>query len=228
VRPGRAWVPYAAVIVIIAIALIVSGLRGSPRRIYALGAPNQGQVAGLRPGGRPVCEGPITTPAVVGKVRVWAVSRGPGQAQVVVYASDHPASAPLATGRLTVGATPDPYITQLQRPLSSHGPITVCVTSASTVMALYGAPPADPTVVIHAGAKQVASEFSLVLFSTGRPSFWSDLGTIADRASLFRFGWVGPWTIWLLGAALLVAVVAGGVAITRAVAEDGADGEPGP
>lgn len=46
------------------------------------------------------------------------------------------------------------------------------------------------------------------------------LSTIANRASLFRFSWVGAWAIWLLGAAMLAAVVACGVAISLAARED--------
>jgi hypothetical protein len=60
-----------------------------------------------------------------------------------------------------------------------------------------------------------------LLFLREHPrSLLSLVPTIFRRASLFRPGWVGPWTYWLLSAALLGAFGLAGVAVTRAARSD--------
>ena len=127
---------------------------------------------------------------------------------------------------MTVGTAPDPYTAQLDRPLRVRAPVEVCVGAASGPLKLYGGGLTRATVEIHVGSHILAAEFAIVFFGADRQSFFGALGTVADRASLFRFGWVGPWTIWLLAAALAFAVLAAGVAIARAAAADAGDDGP--
>ena len=53
------------------------------------------------------------------------------------------------------------------------------------------------------------------------PTLLSDIPTVFERAALFRPGWVGVWTFWLLAAALLGAFPLAALALTRAIDADG-------
>ena len=93
----RTWLPYAVFVTIIALALIVSGLRQAPIRVYTLGVANAIQVANINPGAPAVCEGPMTVPATAGAIRIWAAgATGPARARITVRRAGDPRSAMLA------------------------------------------------------------------------------------------------------------------------------------
>jgi hypothetical protein len=226
----RAWAPYAVLVLVLAVALTVFGLRQAPIRAYALGVPNQAPIVSANRSGPPVCEGPIDLGQRAGAVRIWAVSpRRTSRLRVIVRRASPgglPVGPILASGTTAVTALPDPYTAQLNHPIAANVPVSICVASLATPIKLFGAQPVRPAVIIHVGRRSVGAEFSLVLLSAARPSLFGALGTVAERASLFHWSWMGPWAVWLLALSLIGAVVAGGIAVAQALTADDRDELP--
>lgn len=58
-----------------------------------------------------------------------------------------------------------------------------------------------------------------VRFEREPRSMFSLIGAMFDRGALFKFGWAGPWTLWLLAAVVLIGVPALLVRALRGVEE---------
>ena len=87
-------------------------------------------------------------------------------------------------------------------------------------MTLLGAPPDDISGTLRLGRRSTGHALSLVFIGARSQSLFSVLPTAFRRASLFKPSWVGAWTFWLLGAAILGAFALGGLAVSRASRAD--------
>lgn len=216
-RPLRAWMPFAAMAVIVLIALVVSASGGVMRRAFVLRAPNQEAVVLLRAPHR-VCEGPVTAAASTQGVAIWGASVV-GPARVAVDVEDARSGVLLATGKITARSTRE-YVAHLSRSVPAGRHLRVCLTSILNTFEVLGAAATDPKVVMT-GSKR-GLEFSLALLDD-RHSLLGSLSAAFSRAALFKPSWVGRWTFWLLTAAILATFGLAGVAITTAAADDERD-----
>jgi hypothetical protein len=116
----------------------------------------------------------------------------------------------LAEGRVA-GGYPDfsERSVQMDRSVVRGERVAVCVRNdGKRRIALYGGPElAKRNSAVAVDGREQPTDLTLT-FTTASRSALSQLPAIFDRASLFRPAWVAPWTFWLLGGLLLLAVPA--------------------
>lgn len=223
----------AAVLGIIALLL---GAGGDGRSTaFSLDIPPAGPVATLHKG-RVACQGPFTTRATFGRVTVWlSPIQAPGQIHAAAFPGpdmtltvrDALTGAELATGRIVGGfrrpIAPDVGLTR-DVPVGQR--VQVCLRAQGlTNVQVLGAPLATPVIAADAGSLNGSGKTAIALLFIRRhpKSLLSLVPTVFRRASLFRPGWIEPWTYWVLSAAFLGAFALGGVALARAVRSDTAN-----
>jgi hypothetical protein len=183
--------------------------------------------------GQASCQGPITVPAAFRYVTPWiSPSDASGRiaqrpipgAAIDLTVRDAATNAPLARGQIAAAyVRPISPTVALDRTIPSGRRITVCLRSRGPgIVDLMGAPLSQQALLGDDGTASGAGQAALaLLFLREHPrSLLSLVPTIFRRASLFRPGWVRPWTYWLLSAALFGAFVLAGVAVTRAARSD--------
>jgi hypothetical protein len=218
-------------------ALGLGGLAASAARSqhwtsFTLGIRAQMFVVTLPPG-RQACQTPVSVLAPAGGVQAWAwPAPQPGPPLRVTVLDPH-GGKPLATGQLPPGyaETPPPrgypspvsLRTRLSRPLSSGHPVTLCLQNLGTTpVTLMGSYPNNMSGTLRSEGKSTGYAMALSFTRPHSQSLFSMLPTIFRRASLFRPAWIGPWTFWLLGTALLAAFGLGALAVVKARIDDGA------
>jgi hypothetical protein len=205
---------------------------------FSLDIPPADPVAALHQG-KTICQGPFTATAAFGSITPWimpvaptsAAQTGPtGGPPIALTVQDATTNEILASGEIAAGyAGPISPSVALSRTVPSGQRVRVCLRSRGPgVSVLLGAPPPNPVVAAEDGAASGAGKAAIaLLFRRPHPrSLLSMVPTIFGRASLFRPSWVGPWTYWLLSAALLGTFVLAGVALTRAARSDEARWPP--
>lgn len=218
-RFGRSWHPFAALAIVLLVALLVSGQRTHRDRVYALGSPNQISVDVLPPA-QTACEGPIIGVAQVGGARLWGAAVD-GTARLRIMVDDARTGTLLSDGQVDAGTEPNAYTATLARTAPKRPALRVCVTNLGPrPFSLLGSAPVRPGVVMTTNGRTRPAEFSLVLVSPPTTSLLGQLGTAFSRASLFRPGWVGAWTFWLLTLGLLGTIVLAAMAINAAARAD--------
>jgi hypothetical protein len=113
---------------------------------------------------------------------------------------------PLATGRLA-GGYPDNSRQTIGFPIVRGGPnVAVCLRNEGSFgVVIYGDDEdGAPTSEARIGGKPIDADMWIV-FRNER-SLTETLPDIFRRAALFRPRWVGPWTFWVLAAAVIFAV----------------------
>jgi hypothetical protein len=222
----RAVVGFVAVFAAGVIGLLATGLTRGSELVYSLGAAPSGAAVNI-PAGSVACQGPIGVPDGAAFDRV-AFTLGtyfkPGP-EIEVEVREAAGGRRLGGGTLP-GGYPD--IAEAPRHVVTVGRIAtrtaleVCLRNAGTrPVAVYGQPAiASPRTFATLDGQKLAKDMAITLNGEKR-SVIAQLPTMADRASLFRAGWVSPLTYLVLALLVLVAVpvlLARGVA--RAVAAD--------
>src|SRR4051794_11791575 len=218
--------PAVLAAVLCAVAVVAALAVGALQRnslAFTLGvSPAAGAIV-LQPGQR-ACQTPIVVPAGGAFDRI-AVQLGTfhttGPA-VVVDVRDTAMRHVLTRGTLPAGY-PDVGLqpTHVVRVghVAAGRRIAVCLTDRGhRKVAVYGngAAAARTSAAVYEG-KPVAVDLALVFRRSPRLQL-AVLGDAATRAALFKFGWMGAWTFWLLGLLVLLAVPALLVRAVRAAA----------
>jgi hypothetical protein len=208
----RPLIAFALVIVLGLAALLAAGAADQRFRAFSIGVPDVGPVATLSPG-QQVCEGPVDSQASFGAIRMWTASiSAPGSLAVSVRDAD--TSRELAHGNavLTPAATsPD---ATLNSPVAARRAVTVCIRNRLPApLSLLGSAPPSGSMKLTLDGKPVTG-LGLALVMLQRPrSLLSEVPAMFARAALFRPGWVGEWTFWVLLAAVVLAIGFGAVAV---------------
>ena len=213
--PRWPWLAYVASALVALIVLVLVGLRPLSVRQYALGAPNQVQVAVLHRGAR-VCEGPITTPTPIQAVGIWG-GAVVGSAEAMLSVESEATQRTLAAGTIYAAGPAEQRIT-LSRTVAAGRRVRVCLRQAHNTFAVLGSASVNPAVVMTGAAP--GSQFSLVLIQRSGRSLLGSLPTAFSRASLFRPSWVGSWTFWVLAGLLVATIALAAGAIALAAQED--------
>jgi hypothetical protein len=235
---ARSGVLAVALVAVFGIAALLVAAGGNERSTaFSLDVAPTSPVATLNKG-QAACQGPITVTDPFGYVTPWispfqppgvsAVGAIPGAA-LAVTVRDATTNASLATGQVAGG-----YLTAiapavaLTQTIPSGRRIRVCLRSRgpSTVQ-LLGAALANAAAMGDDGRLDGSDTTAMaLLFIRRHPrSLLSLVPAILRRAALFRPGWVGPWTYWMLSVAFLAAFALAGLAVARAVRADGQDGD---
>lgn len=220
-RTGIAGTLVAVAIAII--ALLISASRSVTARTFALGAPNNSQVAVLHPGAR-VCEGPVSGAEGSNGVGIWGGGVG-GPATMAITALDPRTGKTLAAGRLRAIALENRWTARLDRAVAAHRPVRICLRENTGVFTLSGSPAVRSDVAMS--GRPGGQEYSLVLLSQSQHSLLAWLPTAFSRASLWRPSWVGSWTFWMLAGGLLATFGLAVLAVANAAGEDDAEYPPG-
>jgi hypothetical protein len=233
---ARAGVIAVAVVAVLGVAalLLAAGSDGRSTA-FSLDIPPGGPVATLHRGQK-VCQGPFTATATFGSVTPWitpvvaagAAPTSPANgAAIALTVRDAVTNATLATGDIAAGYR-DPIAPSvaLTRAILSGQRVRVCLQSRGPgVVAVLGAMPVNQALAADDGTATGSGQAAIaLLFSRPHPrSLLSMVPTIFGRASLFRPGWVGPWTYWVLTAAFLGTFALGGFAVARAARSEAAN-----
>ena len=199
--------------------LVWSGTRDTRARAFSLDLPFN-QTSATLPAGRRACEGPVESPVGFGGVRAFGSSTGsPAMLDFVV--SDAASGETLARGHAPVSEAFNPITATLDGRVPAGSSVTVCMTGAGPgPVVLGGSGSAGQPVRLRVGGRPTSQAISLVMLQARGRSFFSLLPMIFRRAALFRPGWVGAWTFWVLALILLAAALALGVAVSQAAVEE--------
>lgn len=210
-----------------ALVLVAGALLADTPRAFTLGVTNGLVAAELRPG-QQACQAPITVPDDGGFDRVrfsLGTYKRPGQA-VDLTVLPAGGGAPLARGGLPAGY-PDvdraPNHTVAVGDVAAGERIQVCLTNrGSNKVAVYGnADAANRTSTATRDGKPLGTDLNFA-FERDERTLAALAPAIADRASLFHAGWVGPWTYVLLALVVVLGVPLLLVRALRAAETDGA------
>jgi len=224
-------IAFSAVAVLGLIGLLASA--SVPRRWTAFSGqvPAAGFVANLTPG-QVACQGPIHPPSAFSGMEFWVwpvPTPGPG---LYLIAKNARTGAILATARVAGGysapspPTGYPNPKALQARFSADLPAgqktQVCMSnSGSSSVLLMGSAPSLASGILKPGTGNGHYGALAMRFLTTRSRpLLSLLPTVFPRAALFRPGWVGAWTFWVLAVALLGAFGLGAFAVSRASGAD--------
>ncbi len=193
--------------------VVVAGARET-RMAFTLGVTPAGPQRAIQPG-QTGCQGVIDVPegGAFDAVEIPLGTDGrPGPALAVTIRG-YPDGAVLARGRLAGGYPdvadgPAAHRAGPRDPRGAAGSRSACATPVARRS------PRSATATWPPGSRPTPSTASrtstdiAIRFQQPAQSMLSRFGQVADRAALFRPGWVGAWTYWLLAAVLALGIPA--------------------
>jgi hypothetical protein len=220
-RPTGAVRTFLLVVLAGFVLLVVLAL--ADRRGYRLMVASDSQVLVIP--GQERCSGIIRPPgAGADRVRFWARAVGGGQVPpIVVFVRRSRTAQTLADGSVDAGP-PGARTVRLRGSVAGSRKVVACFLNAGARRAILSPRPGTPTRVTVERSDSLAdyADIGLELNRSDNRSLLALLPDVFDRASLFRPGWVGAWTYWLLLVALVIGVP---VLLSRALASASAEDE---
>jgi hypothetical protein len=219
----RAVIGFGAVLAVGVVAVLVLGFTRGSSLVYSIGVEPAAPSVRIDPG-KTACQGPISVPDGEAFDRVTFTvgtyfKPGPELRVEVRDATSVLGAGTLPAGYPDVAQAPQ-HVVQVGR-VAPRAPLAVCLRNVGDrPVAAYGQNGGSQRTVARLDGQPLKYDMAVTLNREER-SLVSLLPTIAERASLFRAGWVGPATFLVLGLLVLIAVPAlllRGVA--RAAAED--------
>jgi hypothetical protein len=201
----RAAAGFVVVLAVGLVAVAILGLTRGSSLVYSLGVSAAGPALAVAPGSV-ACQAPISVPDGAEFDRVamtLSTYERPGP-ELTAEVRTVDGGRRLAEGTLQAGYRDGPAVIEVGR-VGTRTPLEVCLRNAgSGPVAVYGQPTiASPRTNATLDGKELGIDMAITLNREQR-SFLALLPTMADRASLFRAGWVGPFTYLIL--ALLVVI----------------------
>lgn len=194
---------------------------------FSLGVPAGVVAAELQPG-QQACQSPVAIPDADARFELVVVQLGtyklPGP-PVEVTLGPAGTGKTLARGTL-LGGYPDVNVAATQAidvgPVNTRAPLRVCLRNAGEQrVAVYGnGAAASRTSSATLDGKPLETDLTLTFERVRSRSLASLVPAMFERASLFRAGFVGPWTIWLVALVALLVVPLLVAAALRAAQRD--------
>jgi hypothetical protein len=208
-RAGAQLAAAGAVFAIAAIVAVVVLARDDVRLSGTNSVRPDAFVVTLRPGDEAVCQTNLLVPKGTAGVRVLAGSYGRPGPRLTATLKD---SAGKVLGQGSAAGYPDATRPVLRFPRLDRTTAgdEVCFRSTGRVaLAGQNDPNADNASELIRGGRALPADVSVQLVKEARQSLLALAPTVFHRAALFRPGWVGPWTFYVLGAfAILLAIAA--------------------
>jgi hypothetical protein len=219
---------FAALVLLGLLGLVIAAGTEQRATAFSVDVPAADPVAIISPGQR-VCEQRLAITAPTDGLTAW-MAPGPtggasfevtlsSQGESPVRATLRPESAAPTTGLGALRARFSPAI-------GAGHDVQLCVRSTSQrVIKLLGGPIRGDSGALVLGGKTSPYSLALVFRSSHPQSVLSLMPAMFQRASLFKAGWVGAWTFWVLLFAVLAAVALGlGWSLRAAVRADESGG----
>ena len=121
----RPWLAFGVTALVALVALIAFALRPTTVRAFALGVPDAGQVAVVRPGAR-VCEGPIVTPSRFTEIGIWG-GAPVGAAHITAVVRDTRTTRLLGRAAISAGPVGE-YRVALPTSVATGTSIRICAS----------------------------------------------------------------------------------------------------
>jgi hypothetical protein len=202
------------------IAIVLWRASGDERSVAFLFGAIPRVPAAVLPPHAEVCQTPIELQADVDAVSFPVKTKGHPGVPLTVTVRDL-ADRTLVRSRIAPGY-PDSWTVTAPLPRLHPGQaISLCIRNDGTRTAY----PLGEDAVVDSGTVQAGRTSTIdvaLTFLRDRPrSALSEVPAMFRRAALFRFGWVGAWTFWVLAVAVLAGVpLLCGYALARAARED--------
>jgi len=201
-----------------AVGLILAGGGDQRSTAFSIEVQSVRPVVTLRPAQR-ACQGPIAVPITFAGVEVWVAGTPVPGTTLQVTARETPDGKSLAAGQRKIetvqAATPS---VRLRSPVASGIRLYLCFANAGREpIALLGSTPGPSSGSLSVNSRGTGSALSIVLLRPRSSSLLSSLPTSLRRAALFRPGWVGSWTFWLLVVLVVLSFPLGAAALALAV-----------
>ena len=198
------WASLALAVVV----LVVVGLATVRDDAFTLGVTPGVVAAVLYPGDR-ACQELIDVPEDFSEVELQLGTFRRAGAPLEISVHDRAGAGPvLGRGRLP-GGYPDVSRQRVAVGEVAAGQrVAVCAESVGgPKVAIYGnAGAAAPDSPLRLRGRRVNRDLTLVFYEADGRSLIAEVPAMFDRASLFRSGWIGPWTYWLLALAAVTLV----------------------
>ena len=190
------------------IGLLLVGARDERELAFTLGVRPALVAAELSPG-ESVCQAPVNVSAEFTSVRFQAGTAESAGSRIELSVRSVRSGQPLAHGRLN-GGYPGPASQRVVSvgEVQDSQRVEVCLRNAGNgSVALYGnyAQAAAGTDA-RMGGHTLAADLTLIFVRDEPRSLLSLVPAVFEHASVFRPGWVGPWTFWVLSAFLFAGV----------------------
>ena len=218
-----------AVVLVAALALALSAA-GDKRTLAFSNGVNTFHLASFVGRGYVACERDVHVEGGFDALQL-ALLAAPRRADLAVTVAPSSGGRPIASGPVPPGSgsrRTSIATVRLSRGIPAGGSVDICVRSrnARRLAAIMGNPDTggDPSHVEvigpHGGRAELGTDFHLVFLRDHPRSVLSQVPAIFRRAALFRPGFIGAWTYWVLLAIVLVAVPALLVRALRAAEVD--------
>ncbi len=206
-----------AVVAVAVAAIVIAAARDDRDLAFTPGIPEFEVVANLDLG-EEACRRaePAAEEFAAARFLVGTYNR-PGK-PVRVTVRDPDTRRAIASGRVPAGFANGSRLTVPLRPAVPRGrPFAFCIENAGAQrLALFGAPPPTGAPTPSRVANEARGEVAVEYLRGGESSALAQVPEIFRRAALFRPGWVGSWTFWVLLALVLLAAP---MLLARAVAD---------
>lgn len=171
-------------------------------------------VAKASPESGPLCVAGVTAPEGTGGVRLYIGTYRQSGTTITMTTKN-------AAGK-TIGSTApksfgDGSHVTFELPPGDRENLTLCLDRPSTTIAVSGEFNGNfnPQQTVTLGDAPVNADVSIEYVRPGTHSALSQVPTVFERASLFRPGWVGPWTFYLVFLCGLLLIAAGWLLLLR-------------
>lgn len=191
------------------ITLAVVGEADKRKLAFTLGVVPAQVAAELRPDAT-VCQRPVAVSTEFAHIRFGIGTFGRIGEPLDVEVRALPGGRVLASGTLPAGYGDSTQQSVEVGTVRAPRQVEVCITNrGARKSAIYGGvTAAAPNTEAYVGGGPTGSDLSLVFDRSEERTMLATVPDIFERASLFRPGWVGGWTFWLLAALLLIGVPA--------------------
>ncbi len=199
---------FVAVLLLGLVAFVAVGATQHSSRVYTLGVKPSLPAVTVKPGDR-ACQGPVRLPRGIAFERVGLIPAtfgkpGPELRIDVIDGSRRLGGGTLAAGYPDVDPTLTERLVSVGR-IETQAPLQLCVTNVGAApMAPIGqVGVASPSTAGTLNGKPIATDITFELHGSDR-SLLAQLPAIAERASVFRAGWVTPAVYLVLALLVLV------------------------
>jgi hypothetical protein len=219
----RAAIVPLACAVVAAVALVVVAASDERELAYGRGVPAQDPVLEIPPG-LEACQGPVAAPASFDALEVFVDPQGFPLVALDTSIRNAETRQLLSHGVLFPDLLrPSRQRIDLEVPVEGGDPVDICFINQEEQPALLLGQEQDPDPVgtLRLAGQVIPADLYLAYLEDDRSAL-DRLPQMFERAALWRPGWVGEWTYWLLlaGVALVVPGLLGW-ALWRAARDDG-------